>query len=279
MKSNQKKFTEVIEEEFRKRKIPVTTKTVTITEAEPLIALSNLQREHLLDGDGQKEDQYKQVNSSTGLVVNYFKMLEELEQIYDLDFEDKVARPLGGRGGKPANLDASFIKDGKKYYVESKFLEPYYSGNETNRDAYFTPERYAQECQDNVEEWIDLFSKAKGFKVYNVAQLCRHLLAIYRKSYEDGFKTATVLQSIVWFMTDKFIKSLSDAEDAEAMLARRNDIEIEAQECEKLFNAFINRIGWKNMSFEAKSYNDEGMLNAIRSAKEYEQFKERYFID
>ena len=279
MKVSQKKFTEAIEKGFQEREIHFRTETVKIAKAEPLIKLSDVQLEHLLKGDGQNGDQYKQINSSTGLVVNYFKLLESTGRISDLDFEVKVARPLNGKGGKDANLDVSFITDGKLFYVESKFLEPYYSGNETNRDAYFDPKRYAPECKSDINSWIKLFKDADTFKVYNVSQLCRHLLAIYRKSSQENFNTSTVLQSITWSMTDKFLAFLNDDVELEEMMARREELDKEAKNAQLLLNNFIKTIKWTNMSFEVSSYNDKDVLNLIEGTKEYNEFLKRYFLD
>ena len=62
------------------------------------------------------EDQYKQINSSTGLAVNYYKLLEELGAITDLVFENKIAKPLK-KGGRFANLDVSYNRDGILYFT------------------------------------------------------------------------------------------------------------------------------------------------------------------
>ena len=90
---------------------------------EPIIPLSSEQEKKLKEGDGQSNpNEYKQINSSTGLAVSYYKILENTEKIKDLLFEDKVAIPLI-KGGKPANLDVSYKRDGKIYYVESKIYD------------------------------------------------------------------------------------------------------------------------------------------------------------
>ena len=55
---------------------------------EPIIPLTEEQERQLLDGDGQKKErnEYKQINSSTGLAVNYYKILES-ENVYNYVLE------------------------------------------------------------------------------------------------------------------------------------------------------------------------------------------------
>lgn len=140
------------------------TKIINTTIIHPLIKLSTIQEDMLNEGDGQSYNQYLQINSSTGLAVNYYKLLEEQENIKQLVFEDKVARPLN-KGGKCANIDVSFIRDNKLYFVESKFLEPYYSGNETINDSYLNSNRYPKEVPDcDKPTWENFFV---GLKILN----------------------------------------------------------------------------------------------------------------
>ena len=102
------------------------SRQVPVVYTEPIIKLSLAQEKKLIEGNGQSNpNEYKQINSSTGLAVNYYKILEDTGKIEDLWFEDKVEKPLHIKGGKPANIDVSYKKDGKKFYIESKFLEPY----------------------------------------------------------------------------------------------------------------------------------------------------------
>lgn len=92
-------------------------------------------------GDGQKLNEYKQINSSTGLAVNYYKLMENLDLISELIFEKKPAIPLE-KSQKFVNIDVFYKRNGTLYFVESKFLEPYYNGNEVLVDAYFDEDRY-----------------------------------------------------------------------------------------------------------------------------------------
>ena len=146
-----KLLTDLIHDEYKKSNIQVSVKTNPVYHVSPLVNLTSEQQKILSDGDGQTEDQYKQINSSTGLAVNYYKLLEELGAITDLVFENKIAKPLN-KGGRFANLDVSYNRDGILYFVVSKFLEPYYSGNETIKDSYLDISKYPVEVEENKEE-------------------------------------------------------------------------------------------------------------------------------
>lgn len=242
----------------------------------PLCQLTSKQLNQLLQGDGQKNpDEYKQINSSTGLAVNYYKLVEEIGTIRSLMFEDKVAVPLKGRGGRKANLDVSYIKDNILYYIESKYLEPYYSGNEVNKKSYFDISRY-DVPEEHKEEWKKLFEDAQTYEIYNFSQLCRHLLAIWRKHSGDS-NLKIVLQSITWYMPDSFINLMSNCSLQEDSIIRREKIEEEACSCQKRINTFLANIDWKNISFECLHYNDR--LEDISTSGQYYEFKKRYFLE
>ena len=274
-----KLLTDLIHDEYKKSNIQVSVKKNPVYHVSPLINLTSEQQKILSDGDGQTEDQYKQINSSTGLAVNYYKILEELASITDLNFENKIAKPLN-KGGRFANLDVSYKKNGVLYYVESKFLEPYYSGNETIKDSYLDISKYPVEVEENKEEWRNLFNKASEFEYYNFSQLCRHLLALYR--YTHGIKGSeykgeqVVLQSVTWEMTPQFMKKL-DQKNSIDMQKRIEQLQAEANKCQETFNSFITNIGWNNMKFQTLHYND--MLDEIKSSKHYAEFCKRYFFD
>ena len=278
-KVSMKLLTDLIHDEYKKSNIQVSVKKNPVYHVSPLINLTSEQQKILSDGDGQTEDQYKQINSSTGLAVNYYKILEELASITDLIFENKIAKPLN-KGGRFANLDVSYKKNGVLYYVESKFLEPYYSGNETIKDSYLDISKYPVEVEENKEEWRNLFNKASEFEYYNFSQLCRHLLALYR--YTHGIKGSeykgeqVVLQSVTWEMTPQFMKKL-DQKNSIDMQKRIEQLQDEANRCQEIFNAFISNIGWNNMKFQTLHYND--MLDDIKSSKHYAEFCKRYFFD
>ena len=278
-KVSMKLFTDLLYDEYKHKNIATTVKNNPVYHVAPLVKLTKEQNYILTEGDGQTEDQYKQINSSTGLAVNYYKLLEELGAITDLVFENKIAKPLN-KGGRFANLDVSYNRDGILYFVESKFLEPYYSGNETIKDSYLDISKYPVEVEENKEEWRNLFNKASEFEYYNFSQLCRHLLALYR--YTHGIKGSeykgeqVVLQSVTWEMTPQFMKKL-DQKNSIDMQKRIEQLQAEANKCQEIFNSFITNIGWNNMKFQTLHYND--MLDDIKSSKHYAEFCKRYFFD
>lgn len=278
-KVSMKLFTDLLYDEYKHKNIATTVKNNPVYHVAPLVKLTKEQNYILTEGDGQTEDQYKQINSSTGLAVNYYKLLEELGAITDLVFENKIAKPLN-KGGRFANLDVSYNRDGILYFVESKFLEPYYSGNETIKDSYIDVSKYPIEVEDNKEEWRKLFLQSTEFVYYNFSQLCRHLLALYR--YTHGIKGSeykgeqVVLQSVTWEMTPQFMKKL-DQKNSIDMQKRIEQLQAEANKCQETFNSFITNIGWNNMKFQTLHYND--MLDDIKSSKHYAEFCKRYFFD
>lgn len=278
-KVTMKLLTELMHEEYQERGIAFKVKNTPVYYASPLISLSNAQTDILNDGDGQITGQYKQINSSTGLAVNYYKILENLGKISDLIFENKVARPLN-RGGRHANLDVSYKRDGVIYFVESKFLEPYYGGNENIKDSYFDVSKYPLEVKNHQSEWHDLFMHSKKISYYNFSQLCRHLLAIYR--YTHGIKHSNyqgepvILQSVTWEMTDNFMEKLEESNRRD-MKDRNDMLRKENEECQKIISSFINQIRWNNMNFQTLHYND--MLEDIKSSKFYKDFCKRYFFE
>ncbi|MBQ8936401.1 MAG: hypothetical protein IJ066_01535 [Bacteroidaceae bacterium] len=268
-------FTKTIYQLYSDMGIKTKNHQSPIVYIEPIIPLSSEQEKKLKEGDGQSNpNEYMQINSSTGLAVNYYKILENTGKIKDLVFEDKVAIPLI-KGVKPANLDVSYKRDGKIYYVESKFLEPYYSGNEHNRDSYFDTNRYDVPEKDK-EDWLNLFSDAQKYKLFNFSQLCRHLMAIWRKHHEDKH-FSFVFQSVTWRMSDQFINKLDDEELRESFISRRSAIEKESKECQQRIIDFLKKIGWNNLTFECLHYND--MLKDISSSSYLEEFKRRYFLE
>lgn len=277
-KVSMKLFTDLLYDEYKHKNIATTVKNNPVYHVAPLVKLTKEQNYILTEGDGQTEDQYKQINSSTGLAVNYYKLLEELGAITDLVFENKIAKPLK-KGGRFANLDVSYNRDGILYFVESKFLEPYYSGNETIKDSYFDVRKYPIEVEDNKEEWQKLFLQSTEFVYYNFSQLCRHLLALYR--YTHGIKGSlyngekVVLQSVTWEMTERFMDKLEEQNRIE-MNERIVHLKNEANKCQKIINSFIEKIGWKNMAFQTLHYND--MLGDIKLSKHYVEFCNRYFL-
>lgn len=247
------------------------------------------QLEQLKLGDGNPIAEMHQINSSAGLAFNFYKLYEHAKSI-EVNFEDKVAKPLRIRGGRKANLDVSYSLDGTQYYIESKFLEPYYSKCEHNTCSYYNKDKQGNDVDNykfsqKEEEtalwlelsehekalWLELLEHEKDFQYYDFPQLYRHLLAIRRKHNKQG---KVVLQSVSWKMTDTFKEKYELKEDDEKML---NTLDVERQKAEELFKGFLNEIGWTDCHFEMKYYND--MLEAIKDAPKYHEFCKQYFLD
>lgn len=268
-------FTKLLKNAYKNGGITTESKITTIYYIEPIIKLPKEVEEHLLKGDGQKnKNEYKQINSSTGLAVNYYKILEDTGNIEKLRFEEKVEKPLKIKGGRKANLDVAYKREGKQYYIESKFLEPYYSGNEHNTESYFKKEFY--DVPDNDKDaWYTLLVDTQNYKIYNFSQICRHLMAIWRKHKEDK-QLNIVFQSVMWKMTEKFIENTDNEEDKAVLRSRIIVIDEEAKSAKSRIDNFLADIGWKNITFESVYYND--ILEDISSSKYCSEFKQRYFL-
>lgn len=265
-------FSNKIADLYEKKGIATSKKQVTYVK--PIIEIDKDTEKSILSGDGQKNpDEYKQVNSSTGLAVNYYMILNELGKIEDLAFEDKVAKPLKGRGGMKANLDVSYKRDGKTIYVESKFLEPYYSGNEKIKDAYLERDNYDVPDKDK-NAWFDIIKDSQNYTYINFTQICRHLMAIWRKHKKDN--SFIELHTVSWIMTDSFIEEL-DRNEQQQLIERRKKIKSESKKCKERIDDFLRQIGWENITFKVLHYND--MLDDIARSKYAVEFKKRYFLE
>lgn len=101
----------LIFDEYKRQEINIRTQSESVHYVSPLIELSEEQREILEKGDGQKLNEYKQINSSTGLAVNYYKLMEDLDLISELIFEKKPAIPLE-KSQKFVNIDVFYKRNG-----------------------------------------------------------------------------------------------------------------------------------------------------------------------
>lgn len=242
----------------------------------PLLAEpTDEQLKQLKEGDGNPIAEMCQINSSAGLAFNYYKLFESQVQKKDkgfkVNFEDKVAIPLClKRGGKYANLDVSYCLNGTQYYIESKFLEHYYSNCKHNNDSYKCAGNY-KFSEEETKLWLELLKNETCFQHYDFPQLYRHLLAIRRKHIKSE---KIVLQSVSWRMTNDFKSKYGLKQDDEKWLKRLEQEQLRA--CE-LFNDFLKKIGWDNCSFEVKHYND--MLDDIRNAEKFDDFCKQYFLE
>lgn len=215
------------------------------------------------------------LNSSSGLAVNFWRLYELINMgKCEVSFEWKNQNPL--KRGKPANLDVRIVAPSDVTFIESKFLEPYYSGNDPLRTSYLDSTKYSKES-GNLEAWITLFSKAAMFKYYNVVQLCRHLLAItkdYMKNTESYSGKKIHLKSVIWEMTPKYLCLLHEKGDYnERMPILKN----EALYCERLLNDFIKEnLSYIPITFESTTYNK--ILRYIETSPKYQDFVEQYYL-
>ena len=254
----------------------------------PLLAEpTQKQLKQLESGDGNPIAEMCYINSSAGLAFNYYKMYEcEIQKKYkefEINFEDKVAKPLRlkNNGGKYANLDVSFYLDGTQYYIESKFLEPYYSKCKLNTCSYYNKDKQGSEVdyyrfsKEETALWLELLGHEKYFQYFDFPQLYRHLLAIRRRHKKQG---KVELRSVSWKMPDTFKKKYKEmyglTEEDEKM---PNTLDYERQKAEGLFKGFLNEIGWTDCHFEMKCYNE--MLGDIAHSPKYREFCKQYFLD
>lgn len=235
------------------------------------------QLQSLCEGSGNPEAEMRQVNSSAGLAVNFWRAYEICHPEANVEFEWKEVVPL--RRGRPANIDAVVRACQVEEFYESKFLEPYYSINETPRDSYFDESKYSSYTKDSSRAWVELFKRSSEFQYYNVTQLIRHLLAISKhmwknpKYYSD--KQVNLI-SVVWDMPESFAEMFKE-DVKEVLIQRRSVIREEAERCEKLLNDFIQEhLPMKNLHFKALKYNN--ILDQISDDKLRSKLKNQYFL-
>lgn len=235
------------------------------------------QKEALSKGSGNPDSEMEQVNSSAGLAVNYWRAYELSHPDSSVEFEWKKRNPL--KRGNSANIDVVVREKDRITFIESKFLEPYYSENDPLVESYVETDKYSEETGP-AEPWVELFSEAKKFEIYNVVQLCRHLLAIYKDMMitpEDYDQKTVTLLSVTWEMTDAFLNDyFTDKEKAE-LVERTKRISEESARCYKLLNDFIsNNLGVGNLRFDVKKYND--IIGLVSEFPEYEKLRNQYFL-
>ncbi len=236
------------------------------------------QLDKLKKGSGNPKSEMRQVNSSAGLAVNYWRAYELCHsKEISVEFEWKK-RPL--QYGTPANIDVVIRASDYVWFVESKFLEPYYSKNEIPNDSYEDISKYSTYTKDSPESWIALFQKTNEFEYYNVTQLCRHLLAISKDMIKGNKKYYQQKQvrliSVTWDMPDSFL-SLFPKEIAEEFKNRRSIIREEAKKSEAFINDFIKKhLDFHNLEYKAIKYND--IIGEIKDSQYVERIKKQYFL-
>jgi len=240
-----------------------------------LVSLTDTQLNHLITSSGSAESEMRQVNSSTGLAVNFWRALELSSNGLAVDFEWKKRKPL--RYGEPANIDVVCQSADRISYIESKYLEPYYSGNEYPSLSYLHDHYYTKNTKDSASSWISLFEKASSFKLYNVVQLSRHLLAICQdiwRNPEYYHGKQVDLLSVTWEMTESFVQILpfqSDFADRTFLIREESEI------AESLLNDFIkSHIPETRIVFQSLRYNH--LIDKLIGSKYYTPIKDKYFL-
>lgn len=235
------------------------------------------QMNRLIEGSGNPEAEMRQVNSSAGLAVNYWRAYEMCHKDASVEFEWKKRKPL--QYGIPANIDVVIREKNHVWFVESKFLEPYYSGNEMPVDSYEDVSKYSSYTKDSPESWVTLFQNAKSFQYYNVTQLCRHLLAITKDIQKDSKQyrgKEVMLISAVWDMPNSFLMLFAD-EEREILSLRRQIIREEAMQSEVFFNEFINmHLPDMSIKYRAIKYND--IIDQIIDQQLLAKLKQQYYL-
>lgn len=247
-------------------------------------------------GDGNPFDEIRKVNSSTTLAVYYFTLFVKLLGIKEeyFDFENKIGTPLNlekvrqNYPNKPlplrsANIDVLLKMDNTIWFIESKFLEPYYSSTQCLSEKYLNIGnfgdndkagiwfKYAKEINNHIEE----------YKFYNVTQMFKHLLAMYshrKKWYDMGYPNF-VLLNLGWKMTDSFKEKIES--DRSRSYIKNREIKI-AEQTERginLLNNLIKELEWKDCKVVIKHYNDLELLGKIKDSPYYGGFTKRYLIE
>lgn len=249
-----------------------------------IVSLFNDGLQGLENGSGHPEQELEKINSSARLAAFYYKLLEPTGRFSSLRFEWNDSTPLEipEREIPPANLDVRYEEKNEIHFVESKYLEPYYSGNEKIRDSYLNQGYYSATITNSIL-WVEKFKKVSDMTKYvNVSQLYRHLLAIYRNYLENpqSYQGKTiVLESVSWIATERFLGSVERvSERSRSFLIKRMDlIEQELEIVKKDLNAFIKSLKWDNCRFETKYYND--MLDSIKDSPRFNDFCKQYFLN
>lgn len=220
----------------------------------------------------------KKANSSTALAINYFELYAKLTGIR-VDYEIEVAIPLILPKGKGhyAMIDAFYKDNGTYYYIESKFLEPYYSETHEISASYFVEKYY--ETEEIASKWIELFKKVQEmindgeFKYFDINQMLKHLLAIYRTKPN----LSVVLKNLIWKPEKTFYNYIDSNISVSYLQKRVESLSKEIKIAAELMNTFVKEeLHWENCSIKILFYNDD--LKAVSSHHEYKTFIDKYLF-
>lgn len=228
----------------------------------------------MLERNKTVEAEIKKPNSSTALALNYFELLSSVQQIR-IDYEYPIGYPLSlkhSRGHK-AIIDVHYTLDDAQYYIESKFLEPYYSCTKHISESYLKEFNYPTDI--DASAWIDLFIRIErdNYHYIDINQMAKHLLAIYRKRP----KAFIVLKCMIWKPTDSFLDAIKKPISKSYLQERIKTITSEMQRSQKLLNNFARTtLHWENCIVEFVYYNDN--LDDISSHALFRKFKRKYLF-
>ena len=212
------------------------------------------------------------LNSSTSLAINYHEMLAA-ERRVKVKYEVPTAVPLFAYRGRSAVIDARYTWKNTTYYVESKFLEPYYSSTHPVREAYFEENHYKDATI--AKKWIEMFNSVKNeFVYYDINQMLKHLLAIYRLQPSGKI----VLQNLIWKPTDRFFSAIGSERSVSYFKKRVGDLQDEMKKAHQMLSEFVNKeLHWNECTIGISFYND--VLDRVSANIHFQEFKEKYLFE
>lgn len=240
-------------------------------------------------GDGNPLNEIYKINSSTTLAVYYYTLLakEYPEKIKGLKFEHKIGIPLIKENVrkkhpnallKDANIDVFFELNDTAYFVESKFLEPYYSQTTPLSEKYLDKDCYGE----NAEIWVEyanmINNNIQDYSYYNITQMFKHLLAMFNHREKWSNCPNLVLLNVGWEITDNFI-SLIESKRSVSFIKKRNErLNEQKDRGIELLNKIIGDLKWKNCEVKFQHYNDEEMRRKIENNQSFKDFSKRYLF-
>ncbi len=220
------------------------------------------------DGDefGKPDDVGKMfsLHSSSALVCNVFDYWRRRSLLpllracevdtagTDLRFEQKF---LTGVGSKPANLDVLITSSGAEYLpiaVESKFTEPFQTGERDSLRPSYLNKTKVWDGLPNCQRIAKSLGTKDGFECLKAGQLLKHVLALKRKFGQRRF-----MLLYLWY----------DVNGSDAANQHRNEV-----------REFAKLLG-DEVLFRGETYqNIFNRLSSLTSGSPYELYlRSRYF--
>lgn len=258
-----------------------------------LYKLTKEQLFQLYNGNNNPVENMYHINSSTGLVVNYFKLFENAHssEHIKVEFEKRFynKKPLVSLSGSRTyvGLDAYYETTDYVCFIESKFLEPYYkeikSGDYYERiKSYNDINRYKIKNKSIAESWIKFLKNEEKFKYFDFFQVYRHLVAIYTlwQNSPQSFRNKKIIfQHICWKMPEQFKKQLNFYEYDSDFKGRCNKFEEEIISIREIVDKFFKELQWEECSVKFNYYSDREILDNIKKSTKFAAFKKQYLLD